>query len=335
MFVFSVKQSEPGKDVDIFAIRASAKDANKMNLNMVFNMEAPDILLSGLQERLPAITSCLSSFAEKYQLFKHAAQLKDIIIYYIEEAHNIANNHAPHLSQVSILFRNTVVQYQKTFQVLLDNAIKVLRETQVKLPGSDEMTPLIEVLNKLTISITTMLQKAMQLVAVNVEDFFSAVFGMIRKIQVTMPIGDVMAGAKVIDKIKESVKTTSTSVVDHLKQIESLDMFLVKLGDALKFLVDKTQDFVDNTLKSDVLDAIGVYINALYDKQVNLMKSLTNYASTAVDIGSINGAINYILDVFRSVVNTFYYTVTDYLQQAPAQYRSYIKVKGRKLEISL
>ncbi|XP_074472222.1 apolipoprotein B-100-like [Sebastes fasciatus] len=327
--------SEPGKDVDIFAIRASAKDANKMNLNMVFNMEAPDILLSGLQERLPAITSCLSSFAEKYQLFKHAAQLKDIIIYYIEEAHNIANNHAPHLSQVSILFRNTVVQYQKTFQVLLDNAIKVLRETQVKLPGSDEMTPLIEVLNKLTISITTMLQKAMQLVAVNVEDFFSAVFGMIRKIQVTMPIGDVMAGAKVIDKIKESVKTTSTSVVDHLKQIESLDMFLVKLGDALKFLVDKTQDFVDNTLKSDVLDAIGVYINALYDKQVNLMKSLTNYASTAVDIGSINGAINYILDVFRSVVNTFYYTVTDYLQQAPAQYRSYIKVKGRKLEISL
>ncbi|XP_031178438.1 apolipoprotein B-100-like [Sander lucioperca] len=327
--------SDPGKDVDIFTIRTSAKDADKVNLKMVINMDAPDIMLRGLQERLSAITSCLSSFFEKYQLFKHAAQLKNIIICYTEEAHNIANNHAPHLSQVSILFRNTVAQYQKTIQVFLDNAIKVLRETQVKLPGSEEMTPLIEVLNKLTTSITTMLEKTMHLVAVNVQYVSSAMFGMTRKIQVTMPIGDVMAGAKIIDDIRDWVKAIPNPIVDLLKNLESLDMFLEKLGDTLKFFIDKAQDFIDNTLKSDVLDAIADYINAFYDKHVSLMKTITKYANTAVDIESINGTINYILDIFRSVVNQFYYTVTDYLQQAPTQYRSYVKVKGRKLEINL
>ncbi|XP_059212875.1 apolipoprotein B-100-like [Centropristis striata] len=327
--------SDPGKDVDVFTVRASAKDVDKMSLKMVINMDAPDIILSGVQEKLPAIISCLSSFAEKYQLFKHAAQLKNIVIYYTEEAHNIANDHAPHLSQVSILFRNTVAQYQKIFQLFLNDAIKVLRETQVSLYGSGETIPLIELINKLTTSFTSMLERAMHLVSVNVESFFSAMLDMTRKIQVTMPIGDVMAGAKIIDKIKAWFKTMPNPIVDLLKNLESLDVFLEKLGDTLKFFVEKAQDFVDNSLKSDFLDAIAVYINTFYDKYVSLMKTITNYANTAVDTASINGAIDYILEVFRSVVNQFYHTVTNYLQQAPAEFRPYVQVKGRKLEINL
>ncbi|KAM8725601.1 apolipoprotein B-100-like [Acanthopagrus schlegelii] len=327
--------SDPGKDVDIITIRGSAKDADKMNLKMVFNMEAPDILLSGLQERLPAISSCLSSFAEKYQLFTYVAQLKDIIIDFTEEAHNIAKNHAQDLSQLSILFRNTVVQYQKAVQVFLDAAIKFLRETRVKLPGSEEMTPLLEVLNKMTIRITALVEQVTWLVAVNVENASNAIIGMISKIQVTMPIRDVMAGAKIMDMIRDTVKTMPNPVVDVLKQMENLDMFLEKLGDTLKSYVVKAQDFVDNALKSDVLDAIAVYINALYENYVSFVKTVTAYANTAMDIRFINDNISYILDIFRSVANQSNYTVTDYLQQAPAQYRAYIKVKGRTLEITL
>lgn len=291
-------------------------------------------MLSGLQERLPTITSCLSSFAEKYQLFTGAAQLKNIIIDYTEEAHNIANNHASHLSQVSILFRNTVVQYQKIVQIFLDAAIKAMRETYVKLPGSESTTPLIEVLNKMTTSITTMVEKAIDLVAVNIEYAYNAIIGALSKTQVTLALGDVMAGAKIIDKIRDRAKTMPNQIVDFLKHLDSLDILLEKLGDTLKIFVDKVQDFVD-TLKSDALDAIAFYINVFYDKHVRLMKTVTEYANTAVVTEYINGTIDYILDMFRSVVNQFNYTVSDYLQQAPAQYRSFVKVKGRKLEINL
>merc|ERR1712168_364369 len=147
--------SAPEDDVDIFIIRASAKDGDKMNLNVAFNMEAPEIMINGLKERLPAIVSTLNDFGEKYQFFGHVSGLKSAIVNLVEETYATVNNQAPELSQLSILFRNTVGQYQKTVQVFLDTAVKFLRETQFKLPGSDEMTTLPEVLKKLTSTFAT------------------------------------------------------------------------------------------------------------------------------------------------------------------------------------
>ncbi|XP_051792719.1 apolipoprotein B-100-like [Acanthochromis polyacanthus] len=327
--------SDPGKDVDIATIRVSNKGTDKkMNLKLGFNIEAPEIMLSGLQEKVPAITACLSSFAEKHQLFGHAALLKNIIMDSVEEAYNSANTHELHLSQVSILFRNTVAQYQKNVQVFLDAAIRVLRDTRVKLPGSEEMTPLIEVISKLTTRITNMLEKPSHMVSVNVEYAFNAVVDIISKTEVTMPDGDVIAGAKIIEQIKEWLKTMPNPVVGILKHLKSLDMSLEKLGDVLKTFVDKAQDFVDNSLKSDFLDTIAVYINAFYVKQVNLMKTAKECLNLVMTTEYMND-INYTLNGIRSAVNQLRSTVTDYVQQAPAQYRSYLKLKGKKLEISI
>ncbi|KAG7239696.1 hypothetical protein INR49_028632 [Caranx melampygus] len=326
--------SDPGNDVDIFTIRASAKDANRMNFKMSINMDTPNIMLRELNEKIPAITSCLSSFAEKYQLFSHAAQLKNIIIFYVEKAHNIENVER-YLPPLSALFRKTVVQYQKTIEVFLDAAIKFLRETRVKLPGSDHMTTLLEVLNKTMSSITSMVGKALQLLAINVEYALNFLLGMVSKIQVTMPVGDVMAIAKLRDQIRNSVKTMFNPVVDYVNHPESFDMLLEKLSDTLKLLVDKAQDYVDYQLRSPLLQhPIAFCMNYVYDIYIKLVKAMTEYANTSVDTDSINNIIYYILDIFRSKVNEFRYTVTGYLQRAPAQYRSYVKVKGTKLEIS-
>ncbi|XP_034556005.1 apolipoprotein B-100-like [Notolabrus celidotus] len=327
--------SDPGKDVDIVTIRASVKDTDKMNLKMVINMEAPDIILSGIQERLPAITSSMSGFAEKYHLSKHAAQLKNFIIYYIEEAHNIAYDHTPDLSHVSILYRNTVVQYQKTVQAFLDAAINFMRDTQVRLPGSQEMVPLIEVLNKMTTSITTWLEKAFNFMAVNVEYAFNVVIDTVSEIQVTMPIGDVMASAKIIDEIRERVSTMFNHILTHLKHPESIDIILENWGTTLKNVVEKAQEWVDNTLKSDVLDVFSVFVNAFYREYARLVKTITKYADTALDIEFIKGTVDYILDIFRSAVNQFNQTVSDCLHQATAQIKFYVKVQGKKLEINV
>lgn len=330
---FFIKQSDPGSDVDICTIRTSAKDAKRMNFKMSFNMDAPNIMLQGLSEKIPAITSCLSSFAEKYQLFNHAAQLKNNIIFYVEKAHNIENieNYLPPLS---VLYRKTVVQYQKTIQIFLDAAIKFLRETRVRLPGSGDMNTLLEVLNQTISNITSMLAKAFQLLSVNVEHALNFMRGMVSKIQVTMPVGDVMAIAKLRNQIKNIVNTISNPIVEFLNHPESFDMLLEKLGNTLKLLVDTAQDYVDQVQSPLLQNPIALSMNSVYDMYISVVKSVTEYANTSLDTGSLNNIINYILDVFRSTVNGFRYTVTDYLQQAPAQYRSYVKVKGTKLEVS-
>ncbi|KAM4600708.1 apolipoprotein B-100-like [Polymixia lowei] len=326
--------SAPENDVEILIIRASAKDADRLNLKVAVNMEAPEIMIIGLQERLPAITSSLTSFGEKYQLFGHAAGLQSAIIKHIEEAYNTAVNHAPHLSQLSILFRNTIVQYQKTVQVFLDAAIKFLRETQFKLPGSRKMTTLPEVLKKLTTSIAAMLEEGIQMMVVNVEHAFNVMINMISNIQVTMPIGDVMTGAQIIDQLKKTVKTILTHIVDFVKHLESLDMILEKLGETLNGIVGKAQEFVDNTLKSDILDSIATYINSFYGNLVSLIKNVTEHANN-VDMEYLNGAIEYIMEVFRSAVNHFNRSISGFLQQVPAESKAYVKFEGRRLEIDL
>ncbi|CAJ1077021.1 apolipoprotein B-100-like [Xyrichtys novacula] len=332
--LYSRYASDPGKDVEIINVRASVKDTYKMNLKMVINMEVPDIVLSGLQERLPAMTSSMSSFNEKYHLSRHAAQLNNHIIYYIEEAHNIAYDHAPDLSHVSILFRNTVVQYHETLQVLLDATINFLRETQVRLPGSQETSPLIEVLNMMTTSITTWLEKTFNFVAVNTESAFNVVIDTFSEIQVTMPTGEVMASAKVIDNMRERVGIMFDHILSLLKDPQSLDLVLENLGGTLRLYVDKFQDLVDNTLRSDALDALAAFINAFYKEHTRLMKTITKSVKTALDPEFIKATIDYIIDICRSTVNQFNQTISDYLNQATAQIKFYVRMKGNKLEMN-
>merc|ERR1719187_2671285 len=276
--VYGRYASAPEDDVDIFIIRASAKE-----LNVAFNMEAPEIMINGLKERLPAIVSTLNDFGEKYQLIGYATGLKSAIVNLLEETYTTVNNQAPELSQLSILFRNTVVQYQKIVQVFLDTAVKFLRETQFKLPGSEEMTTFPEVLKKLTGTIATVLEKAIQMMLTNAELTFNAMVDMLSNVQVTMPVGDVMSGAKAIDQMRDSARAFLNQVVELVRNLESLDMILEKLGETFKFIVDKAQEFVDNSLKSDILDAVAIYINAFYGNLVNLLKLAMDQANTLVD----------------------------------------------------
>merc|ERR1712168_491911 len=326
--------SAPEDDVDIFIIRASAKDGDKMNLKVAFNMEAPEIMVNGLKERLPAIVSTLNDFGEKYQLIGHATSLKSAIVNLLEEAYTVTSQ-SPDLSQVSILFRNTVVQYQKIVQVFLDAAVKFLRETQFKLPGSDEMTTLPVVLKKLTGTIATVLEKAIQMMLVNAELTFNTMVDMLSNIQVTMPIGDVMSGAQMIDRLRDTVKGYLNQVVDLVRHLESLDMILEKLGETLKVIVDKAQEFVDKSLKSDILDAVAIYINAFYGNLVTVMKKVMDQANNVVDMENLNGTIDYLMEVVRSVVGLLSNTVSEFIQKAPASFQEYVKVEGGRLEIDL
>merc|ERR1712121_103309 len=283
---------------------------------------------------LPAIISTLNDFGEKYQLTGQVTGLKSAIVNLLEEAYTLSSQ-SPDLTQVSILFRNTIIQYQKIVQVFLDAAVKFLRETQFKLPGSDEMTTLPEVLKKLTSTVATVLEKAIQMMLVNAELTFNAMVDMLSNIQVTMPIGDVMSGAQMIDRLRDTVKALLSQVVDLLKNLESLDMILEKLGETLKVIVDKAQEFVDNSLKSDILDAVAIYINAFYGNLVTVMKKVMDQANTAVDMEYLNGTIDYLMEVVRSLVSLLSNPVSEFMQKAPAEFQEYVKIEGGRLEINL
>ncbi|XP_074541203.1 apolipoprotein Bb, tandem duplicate 1 [Halichoeres trimaculatus] len=331
--VYGRYPSTPEDDIDVLIFRSVAKDDNKVNLQFAYNMEAPKVLLSEMKTRLPSIISTLTMFADKYQITSTIVELKNTVVTRVSEAYDAAVNYDAQMSQLSIFFRNIIVQYQLTVQTFLDAVVKVLRETQFKLPGSDEMTTLPEVLKKLTSSIAAMLDVTLQSVYAALEDQLNSFVEMISNVKVRMPVGDAVSVGQVLDQVKTIYKAIFDELVDFVKNMESLDTMLVKIGETLKAVVEKSQEFVDS-IKSDYLDAVLVNINVLYVSFVSVLKTVTDQIS-AFDMEQFNSSFEYIVNMVIYVVDQVNNTVNGLLQQASAEAQAYMKVSDGRLEIEL
>ncbi|XP_063351865.1 apolipoprotein Bb, tandem duplicate 1 [Pelmatolapia mariae] len=330
--VYGRYPSAPEVDVDILVIRSTPKDNDKMNLQIVYNMETPTAILSLIKMRLPSIISTFKEFTDKYQFTGYMEMLKDSVINHINEVYNAATNYDVQMSQLSILFRNIIVQYQKTVQVFLNAVIKVLRETRFKVPGSDELTTLPEVLKKLTSSIAAMLEATIQIIYENMEAAYNFFVERLSNVKMQMPVGDAVTGGQIIDQVKKLSKKIFEEMVNFVKNMESLDTMLVKIDETLEAIVEKSQEFVDS-LKSDYLDAMFVNINHLYRNFVTVLKNIVDRISAFAM--EFNMVCDYIINVFMYVVHQFNNMVHGVLQQASEEVQAHVTVRDGKLEIDL
>ncbi|XP_076612758.1 apolipoprotein Bb, tandem duplicate 1 [Chaetodon auriga] len=323
----------PDVDVDMLVIRSSSKDVDKMNLQIIYNMEVPKLMLSEVKTRLPSIINAFTVFADNYQITKNMEDLKNSVVYHINEAYDAATNYDVQMSELSIFFRNIIVQYQKTVQVFLDAVIKVLRETHFKLPGSDEVTTLPEVLKKLTSSIAAMLDMTIQSIYENMEVYYNFFVEKISSIKLRMPVGDAITGNQILDQVKTAFKKIFDEVVDFVKNMESLDTMLVKIGETLQAIVEKSQEFVDS-VKSDYLDEVFVNLNVLYRNLITVIKNAVDKIS-ALNMEEFNNLFEKVMDMFINVVDQLGKTVHLFLQKASDETQTYMKVSEGRLEIDL
>ncbi|KAK9531435.1 hypothetical protein VZT92_010861 [Zoarces viviparus] len=325
--------SAPEVDVDMLVIRSSPKDGAKMNLHIAYDMEAPKVMIDQLKMRLPSIISTFTVFADKYQITSKIEELKNFVVHHISEAYNAAINYDTQMSQLSIFFRNIIVQYQKSVQVFLDAVVKVLRETQFKLPGSDEMTTLPVVLKKLTSSIAAFLDMTLQTISSNMEVYYNLFVEQINSVKLRMPVGDAITGGQILDQLKLAFKSILDELVDFVKHMESLDTMLVKMGDTLKSIVEKSQELVDS-VKSDYLDAVLININVVYRNLVTVLKNIIDQTS-ALNMEQLNHSFEYIMDMFIYLVDQFNDTVLGFLQLASEEVQTNMEVIDGRLEIDL
>uniref|UniRef100_A0A8C7PDJ5 Vitellogenin domain-containing protein n=1 Tax=Oncorhynchus mykiss TaxID=8022 RepID=A0A8C7PDJ5_ONCMY len=163
--LYSRYASAPEVDVDILVIRVTSNDADNLKLQVANNKEALHDMLLGLKERLPAITFTLESFADRFEIITPILTSGERI----DEAFNAVCHH---VLQLSFFFRDTVAQCKKTVQVFLDAAIEFLKETQLKLPGYEEITTLpLLLLKQITNAIASILEQAIQMIIENVESW--------------------------------------------------------------------------------------------------------------------------------------------------------------------
>lgn len=317
----------------MLAIRTSSKDDDKTNLRIVYNMEVPRVMLAEMKTRLPSIISAVRAFADKYRIFGLIGDVKNFVVERVTEAYNGAIHYDIEMSQLSIFFRSIIVQYQRTVQVFLDAAIKVLRETQFKLPGSEELTTLPEVLKRVTSSIAALVDMFLQKATETAEIYYTAIVEKISTVKLRMPIGDVITGNQILERVKSTVRTIVDEVVDFVRNMESIDMMLEKIGETLKAVVDKSQEFVDS-IKSDYLDAVFMNINALYLNLLTVVKRVLDPIA-ALDMEHINGGLDYIIDWCVYVVDLFNTSLSHVLAKVSDEVPAFAKFNEGRVEIDL
>lgn len=333
MYFCSIQQSAPEVDVDMLVIRPSFRDADKMKLQISYNMEVPRAMMFELKTKVPSILATFTMLADKYQITRSMEVLKTSAVNRINEAYEAAINYDAQMSQLSIFFRNIIVQYQKTVQVFLDSLVKVLRETQFKLPGSDEMTTLPVLLQRLTSSIAAVLEMTIQRIFENTEVYYNAFVEMMSSVKLSMPVSDVVSVNQFLEQVKTVFKRIIDEVMDLVKNMESLDTMLVKIGETLQAVVEASQELVD-TVKSDYLDAVFVNFNVLYHNLITDTKRVAEDIA-AISMEDFTNGYEFVMDMFISVVDQFNNAVYGFLEQVSGGAQAYIRVNDGMVEIDL
>lgn len=304
-----------------------------MTLQMAYNMEVPRSMLMELKTRIPSILSAAVQFADKYQITRLVKDLKTTAGTRLGELRGAMNSFAFQPSNLSIFFRNSVDPFQRAVQDVIDAVVKFLRETKFMLPGSDELTTIPEVLREVTSSVAVALENIIQQIYVNTQFYYNAFVEMILSVNLSMPIGDALASNQFLAEVKKAITIVFDNMVEFVKNLESLDTALVKLGETLKAVVDKTQEFVD-LVESDYLEDFFGNINMQYRNFIITMQNVVLWLAS-LTMEDVNNGCEYVIDIPIYVtveVNNF---VSDFLQQASREVQSYVTISGRMLEIEV
>lgn len=286
-----------------------------------------------LKTKVPSILTTFTMLADKYQITRNMEVLKTSAVNRINEAYEAVINYDAQMSQLSIFFRNIIVQYQKTVQVFLDALVKVLRETQFKLPGYDEMTTLPVLLHKLTSSVAAVLEMTIEKIFENAEIYYNTFVEKMSSVKLSMPVSDVVSVNEFLEQVKTVFKRIIDEVVDLVKNMESLDTMLVKIGETLQAVVEVSQELVD-TVKSDYLDAVFVNFNVLYYNLITATKRVAE-GIVAMSMEDLISRYDFVMDMFISGVDQFNNAVYGFLEQVSGGAQAYIRVNAGMVEIDL
>lgn len=326
-------QSAPEVDVEVLSVRSTMKDGKRVRLQVAYNMEVPTTMLAELKTRISSIRSAATLLAEKYQVTRRVEALKTAAVTGVTEVYDHMVDYPPRMSPLSVFFRNTVFLYQKAVQASIDAVVKVLRETKFKMPGSDELTTIPEVLKKVTGSIAVMLEKIIQNLYVNVQFCYNTFVEMIMNVNLRMPVGDALASNQFFIAVKKDMTIASEKMVDFVKKMEGLDAVLVEFGETFKHVVEKTQELVD-LIETDYFDFSLVSINNQY---AEFIISLKRFAEWFADLTmeDVNSACEDVIDDLLNATEMVNSVVSGFLQQTSEEVNTYVRISDKSLEMDI
>ncbi|KAL6477969.1 hypothetical protein MHYP_G00138040 [Metynnis hypsauchen] len=307
--LFSRYLTTPDKDTDLLSFKVTLKNSEKLNLQTGWQLNGLFDMINGFKIRLPAITSAIYEFVNKYHkthfgmdLNRAALKLKNAISNNIDKAYSelpkafdAMQNSIEYLSQQSKEMLKRTVQsmpeikiqeissrvsnnvkellrnYETNVKVMLDAIMKFLSETKFHLPGFEEKLTGQEMYNKMRRSISMAVRRAAGRFTSLMETITDTIASYINGMNFTLPGTDVVIiGKDVLKDLKSAVRSAQDKITQAMKKWEGLK---------LEKLLQNVSDFVKlciqkagefiASLKDERLEELSAHLSGIYTEASN------------------------------------------------------------------
>ncbi|XP_071777034.1 apolipoprotein B-100-like [Centroberyx gerrardi] len=356
--------SEPTKDVDILAVKMSVVNFEKLSLQTTWNMEMPYEMMLRTKKIVPAVKKMMSTpiiitFMGMSKLAEQATKQGQIM--FKRAADNLATLNLPKMT--TTVTDNTIMilkEYQKNIEILLDAAIKFLRETKFQIPGYDEKLSGLEVYQKFSAFVADVSEEAIQKIPEFFASKFEAMLDHFKAIRFTLPGSSyIVSGQEILDDLLVALKKIQGQVIVIVKKLGDIQLedIIKKLSEFMHFTVDKSEKLLQ-TLKSQNVEKLSTWVNDVYTDAMNsrVLNDIGNQVRDArrivvayinvvraklqemfadMSLEQLHADIQSWIDSLVKYLNAFHNNVIELLKEKSKNVEPFVRVSDRQMDIDI
>ncbi|KAM3861059.1 apolipoprotein B-100-like [Diretmus argenteus] len=362
--LYSRYPSEPTHDIDIVAVKMSVMNFEKLSLQTTWNMEVPYEMILGLKTKVPTelLQEIMSNPIEKtneitemamanFEVYYEQARDQGRVLFKRAADNFVALNIPKITTRVSDSAVMILREYQKNIEMLLDAAIKFLRETKFQIPGYEEKLSGLEVYQVFSNFVADVSEEAIE----KIPEFFAsksdAILDHFRAIEFSLPgSSHIVSGREILDDLVVALKKIQgqfTVIVKKLGDIQ-LEDIIRKMTEFMEATVEQTEKLL-RFLKSQDVERISSWVGDVYVDAANsrVMVYVTKQAEVTrrivveyinvvraklqdlfadVSIEQIHADIQSWIDSLVKRLNAFHNNVIEVLKEKTKNIKPYVRI---------
>uniref|UniRef100_A0A667YAA7 Apolipoprotein Ba n=1 Tax=Myripristis murdjan TaxID=586833 RepID=A0A667YAA7_9TELE len=251
-------------------------------------------------------------------------------------------------------------EYQKNIQILLDAAIKFLRETKFQIPGYDQKLSGLEVYQKFSAFVADVSEEAIQKIPELFATQFEAILDHFRSIEFTV-IGTnhIFSGREFIEDLMVVFKKLQGQVIVTVKKLGAIQLedIIRKLSDLMHFTIDKSEELF-NSLKSQDVEKISTWVNDVYTDAINsrimaditkqieetyrdvmeyvtVMRANLQQIFAEMSMEQLQADIQAWINSLVKKLNAFYNNAIELLKEKSATFKPFVRVSDRQMDVEI
>lgn len=364
-------QSEPTTDIDIFGVKMSVMNLEKLNIQTTWNMEMPYEMMLRLKEQVPAIMEMMSDPAVMLYnfMYKQAMLVEGAFVQAKEQGKvmfkRAVDNFAtvdPSSFMATVTDKTVVIlkAYQKKVEIVLDAAVKFLRETKFQIPGYEERLSGLEMYQKFSGFVADVSEEAVQKIPEYFASMFTVITDYINAIEFTLPGSNyVVRGSEILDDLIVALRKIQEQVIITVRKLRDIQLedIMNKFSAFMQFTTEQAEIFLQivkaqnverlSTFVSDVYtDAVNSRVVAEITKQVEEARRIVMEYLAAVkaklqiilaDISyeQFQADIQTWIDLMVKRVNAFQNNVIKTLQETTKTVQPFVRVSDRQMDVDI